>query len=181
MLTPANDDELISQISGFGRWFFSQLFTNSSDRESFVWIFDQEQPSRFLRSSEHFGDSQFEIHVIDHFAGRQPLLINFESVRREIQIPFRPTAILDSNVVNYLHQYVSLSPHLDLKRRNIVRDFLSFAVTNRLDYNPFFYYLEGAAKDETNSLMGHAEKASESILRLHTMDEGHFLSCGEIR
>jgi len=158
----ANDDEIISQISGFGRLFFSQLFSDGCDRESFVWIFDQNEPSKFLRSSQHFGDSQFEIHIIDHFAGRQPLLINSESVRNEIKIPFRPTAILDSNVVNYLHQYVTSKIQLEANRQKTVREFLNFVVTNNLDYNPFFYYMEGAAKDENGSLLRYAQEISES-------------------
>jgi hypothetical protein len=160
--------------------FFSQLFSNSSDRESFVWIFDENQPSPFLRSSTQFGDDQFGIHIIDYFSGRLPLLINYESVRREIQIPFRPTAILDSNVVNYLHQFVSSSLQLDAKRQKTVREFLNFAITHRLDFNPFFYYLEGAAKDESNSLIKYAEQVSKSILRLQTMHFDRFLASGEI-
>lgn len=51
---------------------------------------------------------------------------------------------------------------------------------NRIDYNAFFYYLEGAAKNETGRLLHYAEEISHSILRLHTMNSSHFLATGGI-
>ncbi len=158
-----------------------RYFLGSCDRESRVWIFCRDKPSAFLPSSVHFGDDQFGIHIVDEFAGLQPILLNLDTFTRdEIRIPFRPTAILDSNVVGYLHQYVSSEPALDPQRRETVHDFLRFVVSNRLDYNPFFYYMEAAAKDEDGTLTAHARAVSESILRLHTMDNERFLATGDI-
>lgn len=156
-------------------------FRTTGDRESKVWVFRDDVPSRFLPHPFSSGTDAFQIHIIDLFGGRHPLLVNYHSLTEELQIPFRPTVILDSNVVSYLHQYVTSQPALDKQRRQAVEELLRFVITNRLDYNPFFYYLEAASREKESSLLGHATGISESLLRLHTMDERHFLDCGQIR
>jgi len=158
-----------------------QYFLKTGDRQSRVWVFRPDQPSPFLRSSAHFGDRDFKIRIVDLFAGLQPILLNYEAFSQdELKIPFRPTVILDSNMVSYVHQYVSSSASLSSKRRNTVFEALRFIISNKLDYNPFFYYMEGAAKDVGNNLLGYAEDISLSILTLHTMNEELFLNSGKI-
>lgn len=137
-------------------------------------------PTTLLDSSAHFGDNQFGIDIVHQFGGHQPILLNYEAFTSEICIPFRPTAILDSNVVNYLHQYVSSKSALESHRREVIADLLRFLVAKGLDYNPFFYYLEGATKGEQQEMLGYAREVSESILRLHTMDKEQFLATGNI-
>jgi hypothetical protein len=155
-------------------------FLNNNDQETRIWIFRPDEPSLFLESSLEFSDTGFSVYIADPFAGLQPILWNYESFDNEIQIPFRPTAILDSNIVSYLHQYVTSNSILISKQRNVIAEFLKFVVKNRIDYNAFFYYLEGAAKNETGRLLHYAEEISHSILRLHTMNSSHFLATGEI-
>src|ERR1700686_4939851 len=155
-------------------------FLNNDDPETRIWIFRPDEPSLFLESSLQFGDDRFSVYIADPFAGLQPILLNYESFANEIQIPFRPTAILDSNIVKYLHHYVKSSSVLSTAQRNVIAEFLRFVVTKRLDYNAFFYCLEGAAKNEAGSLLNYAEEISHSILTLHTMDDSHFLNTGEI-
>jgi len=157
-------------------------FQSTGDRDSRVWVFMDDVPSKFLPRPFSCGDDNFRIRIIDLFGGRHPLLVSYEALtKEEIQIPFRPTAILDSNVVSYLHQYVTGHPGLSGQRRRTVRELLRFFVGNRLDYNPFFYYMESASGGKHSSVLSHAESLSESILRLHTMDEAHFLTSGKIR
>jgi hypothetical protein len=54
-------------------------------------------------------------------------------------------------------------------------------IHSQLDYNPFFYYIEGASRCDHASLVPYANQFSESILRLHTMDTSYFLATGEIK
>jgi hypothetical protein len=61
-----------------------------------------------------------------------------------------------------------------------VQKFLKFVVENQLDYNPFFYYMEGASRSMQSSHLNYSG-FSESILRLHTMDTQHFLASRQIR
>jgi hypothetical protein len=55
-------------------------FGVTGDRESKVWIFRDDVPSKFPRAGFCAGDDDFRIEVIDLFRGRHPLLINHEAV-----------------------------------------------------------------------------------------------------
>ena len=144
-----------------------RYFLNSGDRDSRIWIFRPDEPSLFLKSSIQFGDDRFSVYIADPYAGLQPILLNHEAFGNELQIPFRPTAILDSNIVTYLHGYVRSGSLLGSIQRQVIHEFLSFVIRKRLDYNPFFYYLEGTAKDKLNSMLNYAQEVSHSILTLH--------------
>ncbi len=159
----------------------ARYFETTGDRESKVWMFRDNVPSKFFRGPFFTGCEIFQVGVVDLFRGRHPLLINYESLNGEITLPFRPTAILDSNVVSYLNQYVRSDPSLTGPRREAVRDLIRFFIHNQLDYNPFFYYIEGASRSDRSSLLGFASPFSESILRLQTMDASHFLATDEIK
>jgi hypothetical protein len=161
--------------------YFSNYFGTTGDRESRVWLFKDEVRSKFLSGTFSSGSDAFQIGVVDLFRGRHPLLLSYESLKGEIYLEFRLTAILDSNVVSYLNQYVRSDPALTLPKRQAVRDLLQFFIQNHLDYNPFFYYIEGSSRHERSELLRFAGTFSESILRLHTMDTSHFLATGEIR
>jgi hypothetical protein len=96
----------------------------------------------------------------------------------DVQLGFRP--ILDSNLVSNLHQYVTKGPALDMHGRKAVKEFLGFVIARRLDYNPFFYFIDGAAKNDATLLSKYATQFSASMLKLHTMDEQRFLTTGDI-
>ena len=98
----------------------------------------------------------------------------------ELTIPFRPSVILDSNIVSYLNQFVIKRQALQPARRRVIERFLKFVIGNGLDFNPFFYYIEGVLENKQPSHASYLS-SSESMLRLHTMDGQYFLSCGEIR
>lgn len=166
-----------------------RYFLRTGDRELRIWMFSLDEggefvtppPSEiFLPCSVHFGDDKFGVHIVNQFRTPRPYLLSYEAFTREIQIPFRPSVFMDSNLVNYIHQYVTLDPALGPSRRKVINDFLRFVVSKGLDYNGFFYYIEGVAKDDRDLLARHAVRVSESILRLHTMDNTRFLASGEI-
>jgi len=161
--------------------FARKYFVESRDKRSRIWIFSEEEPSSFLRGSVQFGHKDFTIHIVDQFAGRQPILLNYEAFTAdEIQIPFRPTAILDANVVSNLHRFVTSPSRLASSVRQAVEEFLRFVVRKRFDYNPFFYYIEGAAKNDDRVFLSYAVPVTQSILTLHTMDGDYFLETGKI-
>jgi len=158
-----------------------EYFMTTGDQESRVWVFEDDVLSKFPLRQFSCGNEAFRIQIIDPFAGRHPLLVNHETLsREEVRIPFRPTVILDSNIVAYLHQFVTMQPILDSERRRTVEEFLKYVVRNRLDYNPFFYYMEGASRPGPLSRQSYSA-FSESILRLHTMNDEYFLAYGQIR
>src|SRR5258706_7686904 len=122
-------------------------FSVTGDRESKVWAFRDDVPSKFLPHPFSCGSEHFRIQVVDPFASRHPLLVCHDSLSGEVTIPFLPTVILDSNVVSYLHQYVTGGVDLDDGRRRTVKEFLTFVLTSKLNFNPFFYYMEGASRE----------------------------------
>ena len=158
----------------------TQYFRKSGDRTTYAWILSADESSPFLESSFEFGDDRFGIYVSDQFKGRRPLLLSYDSMIGDIQLGFRPTAILDSNLVSNLHQYVTNGPALGPRGRKAVKEFLEFVIARRLDYNPFFYFIEGAAKNDATLLSNYATQFAASILKLHTMDEQRFITTGEI-
>ncbi len=137
--------------------------------------------SPFLRTSLVFGaePSSF-LFVADLFAGREPQRIDAAAAAgAESEIGFRPTVLLDSQAVTYLHQFVSGSSRLPSPRREIVETFLKFAVAKGLDYNPAFYFLEALRRDDDASAE-YAFATARSILRLHTMSKQEFLTTGRL-
>jgi hypothetical protein len=158
-----------------------EYLAQSVDRQSKFWVFKNNVPSKYLRHPFSCGPEELRIQITDLFGGRQPILLNYEALTREIQIPFRPTVIMDSNVVSYLHQYVGGAGSLTAPKRRAVLRFLKFVVSRRFDYNPFFYYMEATWRSAPSSVVNYATEISVSLLRLHTMEVDRFLNSGEIR
>lgn len=149
---------------------YAEEFLNRflKDRD-FIWVFQNDIPSPFLKSSFDFGDDDFTISIVDNFGGRQPILLHEETVgKEETQIPFRPTAVLDSNVVSSLVQFVTHAPILSPSRHNTIYNFLKFLIERRIDYNPFFYYMEGFWRENATDFPHYAESARVSSELLHS-------------
>lgn len=157
-----------------------RYFLNTGDQDSRIWVFRPDEPSMFLRSSLQFGDERFSVYIADQYAGLQPILLSHKAFGNELQPNFRPSAFLDSNMVSYLHQYVRSASRLGSIQGKVIHEFLRFVIHKGLDYNPFFYYIEGTAKDEQDHMSNYAQEVSHSILTLHTMDTSHFVSTGQI-
>ncbi len=160
-------------------WQF--YFLATADKKSRVWLFSNDHKWPSVEASSSFGGAEFYINLTDLFEWRIPVLVNYESVtREEIKVPFRRMAILDSNLVSYLHQFVCKEPALTLRQSEAIIDFLKFLVSNNIDYNPFYYFIEAAAKNDHTFVMDFARRMSSSILTLHTMDAKVFLSTGKV-
>jgi hypothetical protein len=157
-----------------------ELLVRNLGDDQFVWTFQNDHPSPYLRSSIEFGDEDFNINLVDNFDGLQPILLNKDTINKDSQIPFRVTAILDSNVVSALVQFVSRNPPLTPSRHAIVNKFLHFLVEKKFDYNPMFYFMEGFWKDNPKDFPTFASQTSKAILTLHCMDTARFLESNEI-
>src|SRR5580704_4414098 len=140
-----------------------EYLERSGDRQSKFWVFKSSVPSQFLRRPFSCGPDDLRIQITDLFGGRQPILLTYEALTREIQIPFRPTVVMDSNIVSYLHQYVGGSSSLSSEKRRAVLKFLKFVVSRKFDYNPFFYYMEAAWRSAPSSVVKYATEISVSL------------------
>ncbi|MBI3004775.1 MAG: hypothetical protein HYY49_05100 [Ignavibacteriales bacterium] len=158
-----------------------QFLSRYLEDNRFIWVFQEDHPSPFLQGSIDFGDDDFTISVIDNFGGRQPILLNRDTVgAQESRIPFRPTAVLDSNIVSVFVQFVLRAPALRDSQRETVRSFLRFLVQKQLDYNPFFYFMEGFWKEHSPDFENFALRVSQTFLSLQCMDTTRFLQSDQI-
>jgi hypothetical protein len=86
-----------------------------------------------------------------------------------------PSALLDSNVVNLLDSFIQKG-----KTTDGFSEFLNFLIKKGWDFNLMFYYFEHFAKSPLEIFKSNAIRRTESLLKLHTMNEEHFLKTGEV-
>lgn len=142
------------------------------------WDFSAPELAYQKRDSD-FGTEDFKISTIDPFGGRVPAVISKETLLGNNPPALVPTVILDSNVMAYLHQFVTARESQDEKQRKAVIQLLDYLLHTKFDYNPSFYYLESFSKSAESSQK--IIEYTKSILSLHMMDELHFLQKREIR
>jgi hypothetical protein len=146
------------------------------DKNAFIWeIYDSPYPSQFLSGTRKFGES-FPLYLVDQFHGKRPMLINNDFLRQgKINFYMYPSAILDSNILSAINRRVSENVKLDG-----LEDFLKFLIIHKWDFSPMFYIFESFSKSLPSNFFRYAIKCGESLLRLQSMDEKHFLKTGEI-
>lgn len=146
------------------------------NRETFLWeVHHSPYPSQFLIGTCQFGES-LPLYLVDQFDGKRPALLNDEFLsNKKITFNIYPSALLDSNILDAIDKRVS---------RKVVSDglegFLRFVTEKGWDFSPWFYYMEHFAKSAPHDFLPNAIRRTEALLRLHSMDEKHFLSTGEI-
>tara|TARA_B100000586_G_C19977401_1_gene370457 strand:+ start:269 stop:718 length:450 start_codon:yes stop_codon:yes gene_type:complete len=144
-------------------------------KKSFLWeISNSPYQSPYLSESRVFGTNN-PIYLIDQYSGRRPALMNGDFLSKgSIQFEIYPSALLDSNVVNLLDRYVQTGNTTDS-----FKSFLRFLVQNSWDSSPMFYYLEHFSKASLTDFKKNAVRRTESLLKVHSMDDPHFLKNGE--
>lgn len=143
--------------------------------EQITWeIKNSPYKSDFLQQTRTFGDKK-PIYLIDQYAGKRPLLFNNDFKNNgTIRIEMRPSAILDSNVIDTLDYFIQSG-----KLPDGFKDFLIFLTEKNWDFNPFFYYIEHYSKSPQH-FRENAIRRTESLLKIHTMNEKTFLKTGTI-
>jgi len=119
-----------------------------------TYIASKESP---LSHPDMFGDSSFQLAIIDSFRGRQPLLLNNETIFHEkIEFSCLPQIILDSQILNYVNWYVNDQEKLNGNKLKYVRNLLQYFVKHNYLYSPFFYYFEATNKGSTDEQLKQA-------------------------
>jgi hypothetical protein len=94
----------MSELPGVEPQFLSRManyFRASGDRKSKLWMLSPHKKSQMLQGSIGIGNGKEKYLIIDHLAGMQPVLINYDfPILGKDQIKFVPTVFLDSNVVS---------------------------------------------------------------------------------
>lgn len=143
---------------------------------SFIWeISKSPYQSEFLSETLEFGKHN-PIFLIDQFGGKRPAIINKEFLTRgSINFSMFPTSLLDSNVLDQLDKFVQKG-----KATDGFLSFLRFLTLRGWDSSAIFYYLEHFSKSPIEDFKKNAIRRTESLLKIHSMDDSHFLQTGEI-
>lgn len=145
-------------------------------KESFIWeISASPYQSEFLRESIQFGTSN-PIFLVDQFGGKRPAIFNKEFIEQgSIQFGMYPSALLDSNIIDQLDRFV-LKGHTT----DGFICFLRFLSQRRWDSSPIFYYLEHFSKSSLDDFRKNAVRRTESLLKVHSMNDSHFIETGQL-
>jgi hypothetical protein len=167
----------------------TEYFASSGDQVSKVVDFPHftpDVPTQFLNGSERIYEGSEGFAIIDPFAGVMPVVLNHEFlIQKQQHISFTVNILLDSNVVSYLHRYVS---DVNGKFRITPRGVVTHKLIRRLaeyskrgwKFNALFYLLEAASKNDFQTVYPHAAAYSESVRTLQLMDSQVFLNTGLI-
>lgn len=145
-------------------------------KESFIWdVTGSPYPSEFLRESVQFGTSN-PIFLVDQFEGKRPAIINRKFLEQgSIQFGMYPSALLDSNVLDQLDKFVQKGHSTD----GFI-EFLRFLAKRGWDSSPMFYYLEHFSKSSLDDFRKNAVRRTESLLKIHSMNDSYFLETGKL-
>ncbi|ANB01187.1 hypothetical protein ECTOBSL9_0243 [Ectothiorhodospira sp. BSL-9] len=143
---------------------------------TFLWeVHHSPYPSQFLTGTRQFGES-LPLYLVDQFEGRRPALLNDELLSNgKITFGMYPSALLDSNILDAIDKRVSGKAVSDG-----FEGFLRFVTEKGWDFSPMFYYMEHFAKAAQHDFLPNAIRRTEALLRLHSMNEEHFLATGEV-
>jgi hypothetical protein len=146
------------------------------ETESFYWEIEKSPyKSKFLNETLEFGVDN-PVFLLDQFSGKQPSLINKEFIQTgSLNFEMFPTTLLDSNVLDQLDKFIQKGTTTDG-----FLDFLKFVTKNNWDSSALFYYLEHFSKSDIDNFKKNAIRRTESLLKIHSMDEPHFIKTGEV-
>ncbi|MBX9349168.1 hypothetical protein K5M36_18970 [Chromobacterium vaccinii] len=144
--------------------------------ETFLWeVHHSPYPSQFLTGTRQFGEAS-PLYLVDQFEGKRPALLNHEFLSNgKITFGMYPSALLDSNILDAIDKRVSGKAVPDG-----LESFLRFVTEKGWDFSPMFYYMEHFAKSARHDFLPNAIRRTEALLHLHSMNEEHFLSTGQV-
>ncbi len=143
-------------------------------KDKFLWdIKGSPYQSYFLKESMTFGEKE-PIFLIDQFNGKRPVIINKDFVDNGfISFNMFPSALLDSNVLDKIDTFIQ-----NKKETDGLLKFLRFLSINAWDSSAMFYYLEHYSKSPLEIFRDNAIRRTESLLKIHSMDDEVFLKTG---
>jgi hypothetical protein len=156
-----------------------EYLIQTHDTKFKAWLFEREAIFPFLLSTLEFG-STFKIYLIDHYSAKMPLFLDYYSARHKVQVNFIPTAVLDSQTVSLLVQYVESPNSLQEEKIKAVRSLITNFIFRGLDYNPCFYYMESVVRNKNKVISDYTFRSAKAMITLHSMDVSTFLQNGSV-
>lgn len=163
-----------------------KYYIASEDRRSKVVDFTHNQMSPLLSGSEEITEDNANFVIIDSFNGIKPVVLDYDFLTKgEKYVPILAGIALDSQVVHYLHRFVT---DQDGKFQSTTRGVCTRKLLQRIasyskkgwDFNAFFYLAEAMSNNLSRGIFPHEHASGMSILRLQTMDDDVFIRRGEI-
>jgi hypothetical protein len=131
-------------------------FLREPDDQVFIWDFSRGVRSDILVGNQDFrpDNASWWITIIDPYRGRRPILLSRKAFLYGQFIVFFPRLLLDSQIMNALHTYVTSPLEIDPSKRESIGAFLSFVTSNKFtfDISPTFYLMETASNPEKREL-----------------------------
>lgn len=149
-------------------------YQRAGDTRSTIWLFLDQHLSQIQQGHKTFGFQKHEVLLLDPFGGREPVLVNYRSVDGPNTVAFRPTVLLDSQLVTDLRGFVNPRSKLPPHQRRPLLELVDWLAFSNWDYNPLFYTIETVAKHDANTARQYLERTSEAMLTLHTLDVDRF-------
>jgi hypothetical protein len=180
----SNPDEILKIISfilplhGYDLLFpyLRQYFRLTRKRFS-IWTESRIQPSAFAHPNM-FGTDTFPLAIIDPFRGKQPFVINEETVNSpKVDMICLPYLILDSHILQYIDWYINKSSNLN-KNICYVKNMLQYFASHNYFYSPFFYFFEATSKGSTAD---HLRNNFASYIILLCANKNLLIATGELR
>lgn len=161
-----------------------KYYESSGDTKSKLVDFTSNTPSRFLNGGFCIEEGKQNFAIIDSFDATDPVVFTHKFlVEHDGWVRFIAGFVLDSQVLDYLHRFVT-----DVQFRSTPRGIATAKLVKVLagyskkgwDYNGFFYYMEAVAKVAFKEVLPYTQLYGTSMLRLQSMNDDVFLERGEI-
>ena len=162
---------------------FCEYLRKTGDRDTHLYeIGESPFKSPLEGPPPTFGETTYRIQVIDAFAQRRPVLVNFDWLHTRASDPleFAIILVLDSQIASALHDYRLSRAGMDPERRRALQRLLRYASSRGYDYNPFFYLMESFHRNDQATFQQQSTDVVTSLLYLNCMDCGHFDATGEV-
>jgi len=161
---------------------YREYFDITKDKEAhFFVISNSPYPAAIYSESVMFGEGKHKVCIIDQFDGKRPILLNYEYLveRKNIDLEFMHSIILDSHLVTGLHEYLIRKDGGKPLRADVhsaIEKFLEHVSNIKCDYNPIFYMTENFYNVDEDIFIEKVSPVLSSILKLHCMDEREFIN-----
>ena len=123
---------------------FCEYLRQSGDRNTQLFEIGESPFESLLGGLPPTFGEKYRIRVIDAFAQRRPVMLNFDWIHPKANQPLEFTVVLalDSQIASSPHEYRLARGGMDVDRREALGQLLRFASSRGFDYKPIFYLIE---------------------------------------
>lgn len=160
---------------------YREYFLNNQDYDSMILDFPVNQDHIDGNIDFNELNNNWWITLIDPFMNINPIIWSKKSLSTNFyKSIIKPILLLDSNVMNALHDFVIQKVDIPKEQYNSILLFLKYFTENRFEISPIFYFLESIYKSNPQNIQKYINNRFITIFKLHTMDIDYFMSTGKV-